>query len=111
LKEFLTIDELSDYLNVKKSTLYSMVEGGKLPHYRIGRLIRVKQRDVDLWLEGHKRDSINENGKGRSVLKAVNRRKVDTDSIVRKSIEEIKGLKYTFPNGRPDQIKGLGKEV
>jgi hypothetical protein len=26
LKEFLTIKELSDYLNMRKSTLYSMVE-------------------------------------------------------------------------------------
>ena len=111
MKKFFTIDELSDYLNIKKSTLYSMVESGKLPHYRIGRLIRFKQDDVDVWLEGHKRKSINEDGKARGALKAINRRKVDIDSIVKKSVEEIKGLKYTFPNGRPDQIKGLRKEV
>jgi excisionase family DNA binding protein len=52
-KGFLTVNEVSEYLSVKPSTLYSMVKNGQLPHYRIGRLIRFKREDVDRWMEGH----------------------------------------------------------
>ena len=34
-KEFLNIDELSEYLSIKKTTLYSMVGNGELPHYKM----------------------------------------------------------------------------
>ena len=88
-----------------------MVESGELPHYRIGRLIRFKQDDVDRWMEGHRREGINVDKKARGILKAINRPVVDITSIVKKSIAEVKGLKYTPSHGRPDRIKDLRKEV
>ena len=41
-RKYLNIDELSQYLGLKKSLLYSYVEAGEIPHYRIGRLLRFK---------------------------------------------------------------------
>ena len=110
-KEFLTIDELSEYLSMKRSTLYSLVESGELPHYRIGRLIRFKQDDVNQWMEGHRREGNNVDKKARGILKAINKPRMDVDSLVKKSIEEVKGLKYIPNDGKSDQSGGLREEV
>ena len=109
--DYLTIDQLSQYLNVKKSTLYFQVESGELPHYRIGRLIRFKQGDVDAWMEKHRREGIEIDKKAKEILKIATRPNMDIDSIVKKSIEEVKNRRYNVPHGKPDRIKGLRKEV
>jgi excisionase family DNA binding protein len=111
LREFLTIDELSEYLAIKRSTLYSMVESGLLPHYRIGRLIRFKRDDVDRWMESHRKEGSDTEKKVKVILRAISRPSVDVDHLVKKSIEEIRGSGYTVSYGKPDRIKGLGKEV
>lgn len=109
MKEFLTIGELSEYLNLKRSNLYSMVESGELPHYRIGRLIRFRRDDIDQWMEDHRKEVIDTKKRAKGILKAV-KPSIDIDRLVKKSIEETKGLKYIPNNGKPDS-KGLRKEV
>jgi excisionase family DNA binding protein len=47
----LTIRQLADYLNIKRSTLYAWVEQGFIPHYKMNRLIRFKKEEIDAWLE------------------------------------------------------------
>ena len=111
MKEFLTIDELSQYLNIKKSTLYSMVESGEITHYRVGRLIRFKKQDVDVWMEGHRREENSADKKAKVILKAINKPIADIDSLVKKSIAEAKGNRYTPHHGKPDQVMGLREEV
>lgn len=111
MKEFITIDELSEYLRIKKSTLYSMVESGELVHYRIGRLIRFKRSDVDRWMERNKYECVSVDSKAGSVLKAVNKGSLKIDNIIKKSIAEGKRNRYTPNHGRLDQVKGLRKEV
>lgn len=111
MKEFLNIKELSDYLNIRKSTLYLMVENKEIPFFRFGRLIRFKKQEIDDWVEGHRGESIDPVKRGREILKGAKNPKMDIDSIVKKSIEEVKNRRYNFPHGRPDRIKGLGKEV
>lgn len=111
MKEFLTIDEVSEYLNLKKSTLYSLVGTGELPHYRIGRLIRFKRDDVETWMEGHRKEAIDTNKKARTVLKAITKPRMDIHTLVKKTIAETKGLKYTPHHGKPDQVDDLRKEV
>lgn len=110
MKEFLNIDELSEYLSMKRSTLYSMVESGELPHYRIGRLIRFKQDEVVKWMESHRREGVNLDKKVKGILKGINRPIADINHLVKKSIEEVKGNRYTPHHGRPDQDKAK-KEV
>ena len=46
-KEFLSINELSEYLGIKTKTLYSWVSKGILPHYRIEGLIRFKKQEIN----------------------------------------------------------------
>jgi excisionase family DNA binding protein len=111
MKEFLTIDELSEYLSVRRSTLYALVEKGGLPHYRVGRLIRIKRDDVDLWMESRRHEIVNVDSKAKTLLKAKDKGSLDVDKIVKKYVDGAKGKDYTLPHGKPDQIKGLRKEV
>jgi excisionase family DNA binding protein len=46
----LTIDELSGYLKIPKSTLYKLAQEGKLPGQKVGRQWRFHRRAVDDWL-------------------------------------------------------------
>jgi len=108
---FWSIQDLSNYLGIKTSTLYAMVEEKKIPHYKIGRLVRFKRSEIDTWMEGNKRDCVAPEKAARKALRAVRKPKIDIDRIVRKAIDGTRGQGYTEPHGKPDQVKGLGKEV
>ncbi len=47
----LTIEELSTYLKISKSTLYKLVREGKIPCQKIGRHWRFRKAAIDRWLE------------------------------------------------------------
>ena len=47
----LTIDELSDYLKISKSTLYKLAQAGKVPGQKIGRHWRFHKEGIDQWLK------------------------------------------------------------
>jgi len=51
---WLTVKELASYIKVKEKTLYSLVNQGLMPHYRIGKLIRFKQDEIDTWMQSKK---------------------------------------------------------
>jgi len=47
----LTIQELSAYLKIPKSTLYKVVREGKIPAQKIGRHWRFRKEAIDRWLD------------------------------------------------------------
>jgi len=47
----LTVDELSDYLKIPKSTIYKLVRERKIPSQKIGRHWRFRKEAIDHWLE------------------------------------------------------------
>jgi excisionase family DNA binding protein len=47
----LTIKELSLYLNIKPSTLYTWARGAKIPNIKINGLVRFRQEEIDEWVE------------------------------------------------------------
>ena len=47
----LTIDELAEYLKISKSTLYKLVQEGKVPGQKVGRHWRFSRRMIDRWIE------------------------------------------------------------
>jgi excisionase family DNA binding protein len=51
LGDVLTIDELSGYLKIPKSTLYKLVREGKVPCQKIGRHWRFYRESIDEWLK------------------------------------------------------------
>ena len=46
----LTIDELSGYLKIPKSTLYKLLQEGKVPGQKVGRHWRFHRDVIDRWL-------------------------------------------------------------
>lgn len=46
----MTVDQLSEYLAIPKSTVYSLSMKAKIPHSHIGKLLRFRKDDIDLWL-------------------------------------------------------------
>ena len=48
--DILTLDELSIYLRISKSTLYKLVREGKIPSQKIGRHWRFRRETIDQWL-------------------------------------------------------------
>jgi excisionase family DNA binding protein len=49
----LTIPEVARYLKMSKSKVYYLVQQRKIPHIKIGRNVRVRERDIQLWLEAN----------------------------------------------------------
>ena len=47
----MTIEELSAYLKIAKSTLYKLVREGKVPSQKVGRHWRFRKKAIDRWLD------------------------------------------------------------
>lgn len=47
----MTIDEVADYLRVKKRTVYDWVKKGKIPAIKAVGLWRFRRERIDQWLE------------------------------------------------------------
>ena len=47
----MTIDEVADYLRVKKRTVYDWVKKGKIPAVKTVGLWRFRRERIDQWLE------------------------------------------------------------
>ena len=56
---FLNVKDLSEYLKIKPSTLYSWAARGIIPHYKVYGLLRFKKEEIDLWIESFKGTSKN----------------------------------------------------
>lgn len=50
--EWLSTQEAARRLGITTRTLYRFVDQGDLPAYRMGRVIRLKAADIDLFIEG-----------------------------------------------------------
>ena len=111
MKEILTIDELSDHLGIKKSSLYSKVERKQIPYYKIGHLLRFKKSDIDSWMEKLKSEPVDPKKEPKRIRRTKGKSPAEIDAIVRKSIAQAKGMTYNPDHGKPDRIKGLRKEV
>jgi excisionase family DNA binding protein len=87
-KAYVSIIELSEYLNVKRSTLYALVGSGGLPHYRVGRLIRFKKDEVDQWMTSHRPDVVSSTVSVKSTPRMKRGSHPDIDSLIKKAIEQ-----------------------
>ena len=55
--EVLTVEELSSYLRIAKSTLYKLAQEGRLPGQKVGKHWRFRKAAVDRWLEQRDQDA------------------------------------------------------
>lgn len=50
VEKLMTFKETMEYLNIKASTLYTLVQGGIIPASKVGRQWRFKKGEIDNWL-------------------------------------------------------------
>jgi len=112
LSGFLKIQEIASYLGIKVSTIYALVERRGIPHYKVGRLVRFKKTEVDEWMDLQKKPANGITVRVRKVAISLHKKSgTDIDRIVKKAVDRAKGKGYNSGYGKPDQIKGLRKEV
>jgi len=45
-----TLDEVSAYLKIAKSTIYKLSQTGKIPSVKIGKQLRFRKSSIDIWI-------------------------------------------------------------
>ena len=48
--KIMTIEELAEYLKISRSTLYKLLQDGKLPGQKIGKRWRFHKDAIDAWV-------------------------------------------------------------
>ncbi len=49
----MTIDALAEYLKISRSTLYKLVQEGRLPGQKVGKRWRFHKEAINEWLKQH----------------------------------------------------------
>ncbi len=52
-KRWLSVDDVAEYLGIKRFTVYKWVERLSLPAHKIGRLLKFRKSEIDEWVESH----------------------------------------------------------
>ncbi len=55
MARLMNIDELADYLRLKKQTIYNWLHQRKISGIKIGGVWRFDRREVDVWLKSKRR--------------------------------------------------------
>ena len=55
--EVMSIGELAEYLKISRSTLYKLVQEGRLPGQKLGKRWRFHKDAIDEWLKQHPEDT------------------------------------------------------
>jgi len=53
-KEFLTLKEVAEYLQLNERTLYKWAQAGTIPASKLGSAWRFRKSDIDAWVEAKK---------------------------------------------------------
>lgn len=53
-KELLSTAETAEFLGISKNTLYEWIIQKKIPHFKVGRLVKFKKEDLEAWLKKKK---------------------------------------------------------
>jgi len=55
MQRLIDIDELANYLKLKKQTIYNWLHQGKISGIKVGGVWRFDRREVDNWLKSRRR--------------------------------------------------------
>ena len=58
MSRLIDIDELAEYLKLKKQTIYNWLNQRKISGIKVGGVWRFDRKDIDNWLRSKKRESI-----------------------------------------------------
>ena len=59
MARLIDIDELADYLKLKKQTIYNWLHQRKISGIKVGGVWRFDRRDIESWLKSRRRQSKN----------------------------------------------------
>ncbi|MEO7861414.1 MAG: helix-turn-helix domain-containing protein [Nitrospirales bacterium] len=96
----MTVKEVSQWLQVKPSTLYVWAEQGMIPHLKLGRLLRFEHDEIDMWLQAHRRDD--------TPATAPRRRRSGIDCVDTLIAAAKREVHNPF-HGKPDQDRASRK--
>ena len=52
MNNLITIKEVSEYLQIKERTIYSWINKGVIPHYKLtNKVVRFNINEINTWLE------------------------------------------------------------
>ena len=51
MEKIYTVPEVARYLKLSQSKVYNLVQRNEIPHIKIGRNVRIKESDLDRWLD------------------------------------------------------------
>ncbi len=51
--QLMTVQELASYLRCSVTTVRRIVARGEIPHYRLGKMVRFRRREIDTWLTAY----------------------------------------------------------
>ena len=55
-KELLSTEETADFLGISKNTLYEWIVQKRIPHLKVGRLVKFRREELDEWLKKRKQE-------------------------------------------------------
>lgn len=55
MARLIDIDELADYLKLKKQTIYNWLNQKKISGMKVGGVWRFDRKEIDLWLKSNRR--------------------------------------------------------
>ena len=94
------VKELSLFLKIKPSTLYSWVAQAKIPHVRVNGLIRFDRKAIDRWLESFQQE------KPKTPQKAPGGKSPgNIDTLIARAKREV----YNTPQGETRPISSARK--
>jgi len=56
-----TVPEVAEYLKISKSKLYTMVRKNQIPYIRIGKNVRIVEKELVEWLEERRNERTRRN--------------------------------------------------
>ena len=57
---WLSVDEIGDYLGIKRDTVYKWISEKAMPAHKVGRLWKFKKDEVDTWVREGKAGEVTE---------------------------------------------------
>jgi excisionase family DNA binding protein len=54
MENWLTLEQIAEYLQISTSSIYKMAQAEKIPAYKVGRQWRFKKEEIDRWVTNKK---------------------------------------------------------
>lgn len=62
VSEWMTLDQVCDYLQLSKSSIYKLTMRNGIPFYKLAKTLKFKRSEVDDWIASHRVTKLNIQG-------------------------------------------------